>query len=321
MNSHAARGGMSRLKAACFAVLFICRLQSSAFAAQPAQWISRGPGGGGAFFAPSFNPYSPGELYLTSDMSDVFHSTNYGASWSVLDFRQIEGNRQAIVQFTSDPKVRYAIDYSNDASTPTRSLDGGTTWQQSAGDPTGGGAFALFADPASTNRVLVSDYTTIYFSTDGGASFNAMYSDANGLYVAGAFFDGTNIYAATGDGLVVSTDNGGTFDLAAVGGINGNNETMFSFAGREAKRDHAVLLHHFASGGCVSGAGHRVGTIPVTSAFTRWIGGRRTGRRRPMASAPVMIRYLWRWRKTTFPRHTLPGSRTMISSIPRFTKR
>jgi photosystem II stability/assembly factor-like uncharacterized protein len=206
----------------------------SAAAATPAQWAAVGPGGGGALFAPSFSPFTPGEIYLACDMTEVFHSTNYGASWDVIDFQQIEGGRQAIVQFTSDPNVRYAIDYSGDAMTPTRSVDGGTTWQQLAEDPTGGGAYALYADPGSTNRLLVSDYGDVYFSDDGGNTFDLKFTYSpgdSGCFIAGAFFDGTNIYVGTGPGLLVSTNNGDTFALSSAGGIDTNDEAMFSFAG------------------------------------------------------------------------------------------
>ncbi len=222
---------------------------SSTSATQPAQWIAKGPGGGGALFAPSFSPYSPGEMYLACDMSEVFHSTNYGAAWSVIDFRQIEGGRQAMVQFTSDPNVRYAIDLSADAMTPARSLDGGTTWQHLAGDPTGGGAYALYADPGSTNRLLVSDYGDVYFSGDGGNTFGLKftYSPAgSGCFIAGAFFDGLNIYVGTGPGLLVSTNNGDTFSLSSVGGVDTNNEALFSFAGAKQNgitRFFATTLH------------------------------------------------------------------------------
>jgi len=135
-------------------------------------------------------------MYLACDMSEVFHSTNYGTTWSVVDFWQIEGGRQAMVQFTSDPNVRYCIDLSNDAMTPTKSLDGGATWQQLSGDPTRGGAYSLFADPGSTNRLVVSDYGDVYFSNDGGSNFDLEFTYAtngNGCFVAGAFFDGANI--------------------------------------------------------------------------------------------------------------------------------
>jgi photosystem II stability/assembly factor-like uncharacterized protein len=173
-------------------------------------------------------------MYLACDMSEVFHSTNYGTTWSVVDFWQIQGGRQAIVQFTSDPNVRYAIDLGNDGMTPNVTLDGGSTWQLLTNDPTGGGAYALFADPASTNRLVVSDYRDVYFSSDGGASFTTEFTygpDGNGCFVSGAFFDGPNIYVGTSAGLLVSTNNGGTFALSSVGGIDTNNEVMFSFAG------------------------------------------------------------------------------------------
>jgi photosystem II stability/assembly factor-like uncharacterized protein len=214
-------------------VLFMSIGCVSTHATPPAQWNSRGPGGGGALFAPSFSPYNAGELFMACDMSEVFHSTNFGATWGVVDFRQIQGGRQAIAQFTSNPQVLYAVDFSGDLMTPTRSGDGGSTWQQLPGDPTGGGAYSLFADPNATNRVLVSDYGTLYFSTDGGNSFSPRFTNdpsGAGCYVAGAFFDGANIYVGTGFGLLVSTNGGNTFALSSVGGIAAS-QSMVSFAG------------------------------------------------------------------------------------------
>ena len=211
-----------------FAILPLAETRAS----QPSQWTPKGIGGGGALFAPSFNPFNPGELYLACDMSEVFHSTNYGAAWSVMDFRQIQGGRQAIARFTSDPAVLYAIDYTGDVTAPTKSLDGGTTWHPLAGDPTGGGANALFADSATTNRLLIADYDNVYLSTNGGGTFSVKFTtaSANGCFMAGALFDGTNIFVGTSLGLLVSTNNGNSFTLAAVGGIP-SSQAMVSFAG------------------------------------------------------------------------------------------
>ncbi|MDB6122846.1 MAG: BNR/Asp-box repeat protein [Pedosphaera sp.] len=194
-----------------------CSLQEEA--AQPTQWISKGAGGGGALFAPSFNPFSPGELWMACDMSEVFRSTNYGAGWTTADFGQIQGGRSAIVQFTSDPKVLYCIDHAGDLLTPTKSMDGGATWHALASDPTGGGAYALYADPNAANRIIVSDYNNLFWSTNGGTNFSSKYTVAAGLYLAGALFDGTNIFVGTSAGLLVSTNNGSTFAVASVGGI------------------------------------------------------------------------------------------------------
>ncbi|HZK81141.1 MAG TPA: hypothetical protein VFC46_08750, partial [Humisphaera sp.] len=66
------------------------------------QWSSRGPGGGGAFFSPSFSPFNSNEIYTVSDMSGLYHSTNLGQSWSVANFTQIQGGPASQVQFTSN---------------------------------------------------------------------------------------------------------------------------------------------------------------------------------------------------------------------------
>ena len=47
-------------------------------AGPPAQWSSRGPGGGGAMFSPSFNPANPDEIFVVCDMGPEFHSLDGG---------------------------------------------------------------------------------------------------------------------------------------------------------------------------------------------------------------------------------------------------
>jgi photosystem II stability/assembly factor-like uncharacterized protein len=164
-------------------------------------------------------------------MSEVFHSTNLGASWELFDFRQIQGNRESHVRFTNNPSILYALDYTGDLVTPSKSTDGGLTWQRLSNDPTFGGAYSLFADPNSASNLIVSDYSHLYGSTDGGNTFGLKFSTAsgNGCFVAGAFFDGSTIYAGTNLGLLVST-NAGAFTAASVGGIPAA-DAMVSFAG------------------------------------------------------------------------------------------
>jgi hypothetical protein len=199
--------------------------------AQPSVWVPRGPGGGGALFAPTFSPHQPAEAFVSCDMGGLYHTGDLGASWSLLDFRQIRGSGQGCqVQFTSDPDILYAIDYSNDLAIPTKSTDGGAIWAHLGADPTGGGAYAIAADPARTDRLLVTDYTTLYWSGDGGANFAAKYSDGGGCYVAGVFFDGDNIFVGTNAGLLVSATGGATFALATVSGIP-VSQVIVSFAG------------------------------------------------------------------------------------------
>jgi hypothetical protein len=94
-------------------------------AGPPATFVSRGPGGGGAFFAPSVNPYTPDEVWVGSDMSDLFVTRDFGRTWTTIDFRVLQGgSKPGRMLFTSDPLVRYAL---NDA-VPMRSTDGGANW-------------------------------------------------------------------------------------------------------------------------------------------------------------------------------------------------
>src|SRR5262249_27307035 len=72
----------------------------------------------------------------------------------------------------------------------------------------------------------------LYFSSDGGVTLASKFSTAsgNGCFVAGAFFDATNIYVGTNLGLLVSTNNGASFAMSSVGGIS-TSLSMASFAG------------------------------------------------------------------------------------------
>lgn len=198
----------------------------------PAAWESRGPGGGGALFSPSFSPHRADELFVACDMSELFRTVDLGARWDTVDFRQLQGNRSTHVQFTSDTNLVYAIDNTSidggDTHRPARSLDGGRTWATLT-DPTGMGSYALYADPAGTNRLLVSSYTILYLSTNGGSTFAPRFTNAD-FYVAGAFFDGDRIFVGTRTGLVFSTNGGASFARSALGGI-ASGEGMASFAG------------------------------------------------------------------------------------------
>jgi photosystem II stability/assembly factor-like uncharacterized protein len=216
-----------------FAVLFA----GATFAAPPdIAWTPVGVGGGGALFSPSFSPHDSQRVYISCDMSELFESTNLGATWAPVDFAQVVGNRASEVQFTSDPNVQYVLDFAvedgADLVRPKRSLDGGATWTYLANDPTGGGAFYLYADPTSTQRLVITDYSQLYFSNDGGTTWNLRYTAADGgagIHIGGAFFDGSNIFLGINDGLLVSTNGGTSFAISSVPGLPGGRG-MASFA-------------------------------------------------------------------------------------------
>ena len=157
-----------RLRAALFLIIVtLLATTGLALAGPPARFVSRGPGGGGAFFGPSINPFSPDDVWIGSDMSDLFHSTDFGRTWDTVDFRLLQGGSQpGRMEFTSNPLVRYALN----TDVPERSADSGATWTSIPPDPYAQSVYCLYADPLSTNRLLVSDYTTLRISTNSGAS-------------------------------------------------------------------------------------------------------------------------------------------------------
>ncbi len=216
-------------------------LSCSSALAQPTQWSARGLGGGGALFAPSLSPHNGNELFMACDMSELFHSASFGATWEMIPFTELQASSGGRVQFTSDPKILYCIDYAHDQARPVKSTDGGVTWQPLTSDPTNGEAWSLFVDGNSTQRIILTDYTQLYFSNNGGASFTFKYTAAtnNGCHIAGAFFDGANIFIGTNDGLLVSTNNGSTFALANASGIP-IGQAMLSFSG--AKQGNTTRL-------------------------------------------------------------------------------
>src|SRR5258707_10897023 len=93
------------------AIIATMLMAGVALAGPPARFVSRGPGGGGAFFGPSINPFSPDDLWIGSDMSDLFHSTDIGRTWDKVDFSMLlGGSLPGRVEFTSNPLVRYALE-------------------------------------------------------------------------------------------------------------------------------------------------------------------------------------------------------------------
>ena len=149
---------------------------------------SRGPGGGGALFSASISPHDPQLLYMSSDMSGIYRSPDFGRHWSMLHFRRLQGGHSSPVRFSADPDLLYSIHVSDelDYGSPVRSVDGGVTLEPLAGDPTEREVWFLDADPEARDRLLIADYSTLYFSPDGGAGFTAVHSGSD-LRIAGVF--------------------------------------------------------------------------------------------------------------------------------------
>jgi hypothetical protein len=211
----------------------VLALHVSVPAAPPVlDWQSRGVGGGGALFAPSFSPHDANELWISCDMSELFRSKTLGASWAMVPFRQLQGNRESWVRFTSDPNIVFSLNYAGDVGRPAKSTDGGKTWNVLATYPDEAEGYGIWADPTSTQRVILSGYGEIHFSGNGGTSWNTVYTTANGsgARIAGVFWDGQDIVIGTNLGLVTSSNGGGNFALTTTTGLPAGRGIV-SFAG------------------------------------------------------------------------------------------
>ena len=202
--------------------------------AQPASFNAKGIGGGGAIFALSINPAHNAEYYAACDMGELFHTTNFGDSYDQVNFQQLIAGHNSKVCFTSSVGLLYSINYANDKVVPVKSIDNGVTWTTLSGNlDDSEETFSIDADYNSPNRVIISYYTNIYFSGDGGVTFNSVHTALNssaGNVVGGVVFDGNTIYIGTNDGVLVSTNGGQSWTTASIGGLPAN-EQIWSFAG------------------------------------------------------------------------------------------
>jgi len=244
-------------------VTMLLLVAGTALAAPPSQWSTRGVGGGGALFAPSISPFNPSHIYMACDMSEQYHSTDQGLTWNTISFLELQANRNSQVQFTNNPQILYSIDWSNvgldNAQRPTKSTDGGSTWTALAGDPTGGECWTMFADNKDANKVIVTSYNQIFFSSNGGQSFGpAIYTDntGNGAHIAGVFWDDPNIYIATFSGMLVSTNNGASFAPVAIGGIPAGNYLVSVAGAKQNGVTHFVGITTTSIYQGITGADH-----------------------------------------------------------------
>ncbi len=211
-----------------------CFMSVDAQSQTPRAWLARGIGGGGALYSPSISPFDPNRIYMATDMTGVFRSTDFGTNWQTLPFLQLRGGVDTQVRFTSNPNVLYAIKIGFFGERmAVRSGNGGGTFLALAGDPALGETFTLFADPNTQNRLILATWDKLYFSNTSGQTFSMIF-DANdpnnGVHLAGVFWDGGRIFVGTNKGLLFSNNNGASFALNSIAGLPAN-ESLVSMAG------------------------------------------------------------------------------------------
>ena len=176
-------------------------------------FIPRGIGGGGSLFGPSISPDDPDEIFVTCDMSQVFHFV--AGAWDMpLRWDVLQGNYRTHVQYTDDLSILYScanfVPEGNIASViPVASIDGGKTWLGSdwadlypALKP-----YAVIADTRFAGHILINNGTRlISFLPDLSGTKMSLTGNTNpnlhaypsgstwnpGRRIAGAYFYGSD---------------------------------------------------------------------------------------------------------------------------------
>lgn len=202
---------------------------------QPLSFSPRGIGGGGALFFPTINPVNEDEYYVSCDLSTLFHSKDFGKSYSQVDFQKLQVFNTSTYEFTNNPDIAYCTFNDGNEGYPVKTTDGGITWSQinSYNLNTYGNIYTLKANFNNPNQLIIGAYGDILFSNDGGANFSLVKHTINngaGLIMGGVFWDGNNIFIGTNEGLLFSSNGGTTFSVMTTSGIPAG-QLIWNFAG------------------------------------------------------------------------------------------
>ena len=220
-------------------ILCLALIAASAHAAAPNAWTPRGIGGGGGMFAPSLSPHDTSTAFLAVDMSHVLRTTNGFASWTTIDFDQLQGKQFTEVQFTATPSVLYAAEQRRTVTEttlvrPMKSVDNGDNWLAFTNWSSAMRGISVHSSHLRDDTFLVCTGGDIrwYRNAGTGGTFPVAhtFSGTNGR-VAGVFWNTgaqEECWVGTNQGLLYSTNGGQTFAASVA---LPTADAMCSFAG------------------------------------------------------------------------------------------
>ncbi len=201
--------------------------------AQPTSFHARGVGGGGSMFFPRINPANDNEFYVACDMSEMFHSTDYGNTWYQIHYSKLQALNVSTYEFTNDANTAYSNFNDGNNGYPVKTTNGGNTWTKLAAYSAGNEIYGMYANYKNKNQMIMGDYGSIYITNDGGTSFQTIVNDTSstvGINLCGVFYDSLNIYVGTSQGLYYSTNGGTSFSRMNTSGIT-PGQVILSFSG------------------------------------------------------------------------------------------
>jgi photosystem II stability/assembly factor-like uncharacterized protein len=175
------------------------------------------PNGWAVFGAVAVAPSSPDIIYAAREEA-VFRSANAGLTWANLGYSG-DGYRMgfpvALAVDPVDPNVVYINSYEGGI---LKSIDGGRNWRCASAGYTGSQVAELCIDPQSPASLFAATANGVFYSPDGGASYQGLNGNDNTLEFARTVAVGPAtgwLYAANSwRGLVhVSTDRGAHWSI------------------------------------------------------------------------------------------------------------
>jgi len=175
---------------------------------------------------------------VACDMSELFRSTDRGLHWDLVPFHQFQGNRSSAVGFSAGK--RFSIDNTDNTGGGLRRLlssADGVKWTALPTDPTSGEPYNLFVDPDSPRHLLVTSWSELFATSDGGATWKSVHTaldNGAGILLSGVVWSGSDVYAGTNDGVLVSHDSGATFAVQAIAGLPATQSLVALTGGKSA---------------------------------------------------------------------------------------
>ncbi len=174
--------------------------------------VNTGIGGSGAMFQVTVSPYDSQYVHLACDMTGDYRTINGGATWQLINFKQIDSSISLRPAFSAtktywvDTGVNELRVSADEGNTWTKVLPGTAPWS--------GSITYLGAISGTPDKIFVGTASGLWQSQNGGATWTqAATGSCTGIATIGS-----NVYATLGATLKASIDGGLTWNTITVTG-------------------------------------------------------------------------------------------------------